>query len=106
MKTTGYNCRKLVEYLEGKEVGLDSRTICNMSSISPGILGRSVEQVKTVVNFLKKTGVPELYVRDLLRHHPSLLEYEVDVNLLAKGPENRVAIDIRGTSINVVYYRK
>lgn len=44
-----------IAYLE--ELGIPSQLVCNMASMSPKILGQDVEQLQSVVAFLKEQGL-------------------------------------------------
>lgn len=49
-----------IAFLE--ELGVTSQLVCNMASMSPRILGQDVEQLQSVVAFLKEQGLNGMHL--------------------------------------------
>jgi hypothetical protein len=65
-----------IDYLAS--IGLQQDQICNMASISVVLLGLNPEtRLATVVDYLKKRGLPADQVPDVVLKHPRIFEYKV-----------------------------
>lgn len=75
-----------INYLTG--LGIPNRGVENMASISKQILGRSVDELKAVVDHLQKEGLSGKALADFLLANPTLLNYtpSADGSALEKGP--------------------
>ncbi|PNW71375.1 hypothetical protein CHLRE_16g651650v5 [Chlamydomonas reinhardtii] len=83
-----------VDYLTS--VGLKQDEICNMASISVVLLGLNPEtRLKSVVDYLKRRGVPDSGIPDLVLKHPRIFEYKLsaDGSELVKG-RARIQVDV------------
>lgn len=72
-----------ISYLES--LGLPSKGIENMASISKPILGRSVDELKAVVDWLHGEGLEGQTLGGFLRAHPQLLSYSPAGDHLERG---------------------
>ncbi|PNW71373.1 hypothetical protein CHLRE_16g651550v5 [Chlamydomonas reinhardtii] len=94
LRTTEERAKGVVDYLTS--VGLKQDEICNMASISVVLLGLNPEtRLKSVVDYLKRRGVPDSGIPDLVLKHPRIFEYKLsaDGSELVKG-RARIQVDV------------
>lgn len=111
LRTTEERAKSVVEYL--LSLGLRQDEICNMASISVVLLGLNPEtRMKAVVEYLKKRGVPDGGIPDLVLKHPRIFEYKVseDGVTLYKN-KARIQVDVLPIPsgekvVGVNYYRE
>ena len=75
--------------------GLDKRSIENMCSKVPGILGREVAAIQSVIDYLQAQGATAEETKSLLLKNPRMLVFDVtaDGNQLASD-KARMELDI------------
>ncbi|KAF5843685.1 mitochondrial transcription termination factor [Dunaliella salina] len=94
LRTTEERAQQVIDML--RTTGLRQDEICNMASISVVLLGLNPEtRIKPVLEYLKKRGVPEDGIADLVLQHPRIFEYKVDetTTYLTKG-RARIQVDV------------
>ncbi|GBF99524.1 transcription termination factor [Raphidocelis subcapitata] len=94
LRTNEDRAKGVIDYLSS--IGLQQDQICNMASISVVLLGLNPEtRLATVVEYLKKRGVPAAQVPDVVLKHPRIFEYKLmdDGKALAKGAA-RIQVDV------------
>ena len=76
-------------------VGLDKRSIENMCSKVPGILGRELAAIQSVLDYMQAQGATAEEIKSLLIKNPRMLVFDVtaDGNQLEAG-RARMELDI------------
>lgn len=93
LRTNEERAKGVIDYLSS--IKLQQDQICNMASISVVLLGLNPEtRLRPVVEYLKKRGVPEGQIPDVVLKHPRIFEYKVmeDGKALQKGAA-RIQVD-------------
>lgn len=111
LRTTEERTTAVMAYLSS--IGLRQDEICNMASISVVLLGLNPEtRLAPIVDYLKRRGMPDESIPDLVLKHPRIFEYKVSQNedepYLVKG-RARIQVDVlplgpNGTSVAAVNY--
>lgn len=94
LRTTEERAQSVIDYL--LSIGLRQDEICNMACISVVLLGLNPEtRMKSTVEYLKKRGVPDASIPDLVLKHPRIFEYKVEEgsDYVVKGLA-RIQVDV------------
>lgn len=95
LRTTEERATGVIDFLQS--IGLKQDEICNMASISVVLLGLNPEtRLRPVVEYLKRRGMPDESIPDLLLKHPRIFEYKLeseDAPYLVKG-RARIQVDV------------
>ena len=91
-----------------EEAGLLGAQVEHACTIAWGILNRSPEQIKAVVEYIKKQGAEN--IGNVLFNHPKLLEYDPEGDELVKPPRARAKLNVSNRdghrSVLVSWYSK
>lgn len=95
LRTTEERATGVIEYLVS--IGLRQDEVCNMASISVVLLGLNPDtRLRPVVDYLKRRGMPDESIPDLVLKHPRIFEYKLespDAAYLVKG-RARIQVDV------------